>query len=344
MAARPEFTTYEKKQATEAVFKHYWDRLNKVEQSVLEDQIRSQSAEIAAGRRRKVEKVFKVYRAILQEIQDAAIADRPEIDLQGLWEEHKFMEYHDRAWMDNCSRCVEDPPLGTVGPFGESVMGVNVASVFGIVTGTVPPKPSRFDRIFREALEVALVFGPDIAMGMEMAWLRNAGLRHGLMYGPRLERLTVDQYLSAVPGSSIALSTYGLPYEAGMQYEAMQLGYRTLGASEGAAARLGMVTPVPDSVRALGKEAIVKHEIEMFLKPADRIVFWLTGEEHLHEDSITFMELKRIWDDPALYNKTEWLANPAAVEWVDEIVPEMPGVVDLPGREDLPVIKLRLPD
>ena len=128
-----------------------------------------------------------------------------------------------------------------------------------------------------------------------------------------------------------------------MEQEAMQLGYRTLGASEGSAARLGIVTPVPNSVRALGKEAILKHEVEMFLKPAERIAFWLTGEEHLHENSITFMELKRIWDDPALYNKTEWLANPAAVEWVEEMVPETPGVVHVPGRGP-PVRKLRLPE
>ena len=69
----------------------------------------------------------------------------------------------------------------------------------------------------------------------------------------------------------------------------------------------------------------------------------LTGEEHLHKDSITFMELKRIWDDPALYNKTEWLGNPAAVEWVMERgYGQTPGVVHIPGRGP-PVIKLRTP-
>jgi RHS repeat-associated protein len=337
--ARPELTREQKKQAAEAYFEKYRQRLKKEEQ----EQIYRHRLD-----RKPVERVFKVYQAIIQEIQDATIADR-DIDIQGLWHEHKFMDWEDRGWM-HTHQTREEEPFADVGPFGgELVNGINVNRVFGLVTGSHPPKPSLLYRIFHGTLEAVVVFGPDIAAGMEFSYLRGTALREG-MAAARIELrpltpLTYDEYLSAVPRSPIALGTYGHPFEAGMEHEAMQLGYRTLGTSEADAARLGIVTPVPDSVRALGKEAIVEHEVEMFLKPAERIAFWLTGKEHEYENSITFMELKRIWDDPALYNKTEWLGNPAAVEWVKEKIPQTPGVVHhVPYQGSPPVVKLRLPE
>jgi len=70
--------------------------------------------------------------------------------------------------------------LSSFGFQTERINGVGVASVFGLVTCNRPPKPSRVDRIFRGVLEAVLVFGPDIAIGMEMAYLRDTALREGM--------------------------------------------------------------------------------------------------------------------------------------------------------------------
>jgi RHS repeat-associated protein len=338
--ARPELTRAEEKQYLDAHFKKYWDRLGEVEQDKIRYMTAAAPEEDVPGNRKKVQRVFKVYRAILQEIQDATVAHK-QIDEQGLWSKYHHMDWEDRAWMHICSRCQEEPSFADLGPFGgESIMGVNVAEVFGVVTGSRAPKPSLADRITEEVLKVVIVFGPDLAIGMEMAWLRNAAVREG-MAAAKIERLPLTEleYRSVVPGNKIAMGTYGSlnpgPYwHAGLEEEARNLGYRTLGTYEA----------VPLSVRRRGKEAIVQHEIERFLNPAERIGFWLTGEEHLHTDSITYMELMRHLDDPVLFNKTDWFVNPQAVEWVNDMVPETPGVVDILGRPDLPVRKIRLPE
>jgi hypothetical protein len=99
-----------------------------------------------------------------------------------------------------------------------------------------------------------------------------------------------------------------------------------LGVTEGDAARLGITCPVPNSVRAMGDEAIVNHEVNNFLKPADRIGFWVTGLEHEWPTSITSMELQRVMDDPVILKKTQFYINPASVKEVEGWTPT-PGVV-----------------
>ena len=138
--------------------------------------------------------------------------------------------------------------------------------------------------------------------------------------------LTSEEFLKTLPGDSIAMGTYAGGYEAYLEHEARALGYRTLGTGEWDAARLCIEPPVPNSVRAQGDDAIVTHEINNYLKPADRIGFWLTGEEVNFPTSITTMELQAVMDDPALFMKTQFYINPLAVDEVPVWHPA-PGVV-----------------
>jgi len=330
-APRPEQL---KAAAVEAFFQPYWERLAKSEEEQLHRRTANYTHESFAEQyetnTKAVRKVYRVYRGILKEIQDASLADR-QIDLNDLHDEYGGLGHKWTGWMDICNRCAERPSLTDVGPFnGERVNGVDVAHVFRVLTRDEPPNPSLFYRAVNFAAEAVLMFGPDIAVGMELGMMRRGALSGGAAGVNVRLNLTADEFLKTVPGDSIAMGTYGsgsnIWYTPFMEHEAQALGYRTLGTHADDAARLGIVPPVPNSVRRQGPEAIVEHEVNNYLKPADRIGFWLTGKEHNFPTSITTMELQRIMDDPALFMKTQFYINPYAVRKVRVWSPT-PGVV-----------------
>ena len=328
--ARPECVVPTREQQVEAAFKPYWERLFKEEERYVGGTLMSGEAEVKW--RKQVEKVFQSYRWILQEIQDAAMADRDQIDLKALWNrEHDYRgwDWEDKGWM-YIHRSGE-PSLADVGPFGgERVMGVDVPQVFRITTGNEQPNPSFPVKAIRFVTQAAILFGPDIAMGFEMSAMRRSAMGGGALHASEVSTLplSVDEFLATRPGDSIALGTYGFSNEVVIGEEARQLGYRTLGTGAQDAARLGVEMPVPNSVRALGDKAIVEHEFNEYLKPADRIMFWLTGREHEFPASITSMELQRVMEDPSTFHKLQFRMNPFTVEDVKNWKPA-PGVVTI---------------
>ncbi len=103
------------------------------------------------------------------------------------------------------------------------------------------------------------------------------------------------------PGSPVAFGTYG-PHnlvEASFQPAARSIGARTLGTMEA----------VPKSVRSMGRQAIVDHEMQ-YLHDARAINFFRTGLESATNTPITWMELTAIRADPTLMAKTRWLRLP----------------------------------
>ena len=304
--------------AIEAYFKPFWERLAKSEEQQIYSMTAAMAEEYRDERTKRVQKVYRVYRGIVKEIQDATLADR-DIDLNDLWDEYGGLGHKATGWMDICGKCYERPSLTDVGPFhGDLVNGVDVAHVFRVLTRQEQPNPTLFTRMFKFTTEAVILFGPDLLMGAELGMMRKGALSASAgtaRVNVRLA-LTADEFLRTTPGSSIAMGTYGGGYEVFLENEARRLGYRTLGTSEFHAKRLGIEPPVPNSVRALGDEAIVTHEINNYLKPADRIGFWVTGAEVEFPTSITTMELGRVMDDPALFMKTQFYVNPLAVEAV----------------------------
>jgi len=207
--ARPEM---DRAAAIEAYFKPYRRRLagvhNQKHYNMTANFVNDQ--EEWAENSNKVNKVFAVYKSILNAIQDAALAERP-LDLNALWEQTpKLGEATSWMMIHGPGR----PALWDVGPFyDDRVLGWDVAAVFRLVTNSEEPNPSLPKRIFREVAEAVAVFGPDLAVGLTSGILRRGGIPAGAFtkqemaeiaaLGPRVaENLTMTTEIARQSGLS----------------------------------------------------------------------------------------------------------------------------------------------
>lgn len=323
----------DRKAALERYFKPFWDKLAESKEKQIYRMTASVPEDSKPGNRKQVERVFRAYASVLQEIQDSTIAGR-DLDLNELWDKEGALDFKYRGWTHMCGRCQANPSFADVGPWGgELIAGIDPGQVYTIVTSSEEPNPSLAKRIFRGVVEGIILFGPDIALGMELSLMRRGALRaSGGGFRGSIRPTFGDEYFRVRPGDSVAFGSYGSygVLEHQFREEAMQLGYKTVGTLAAESKRLGIPMPVPRHIRNQGAEAIVNWEVEQFLKPADRIGFWLTASEHSWPGSITALELQRIMDDPVLFKKTQFYVNPAVVETVPNWTPT-PGVVTVPG-------------